>query len=82
MQLRDKLAAMREKSESRIPPETVAIMHRATDDLLHSGIMDRALKTGGTAPLFTLPDEREQPVSTSEILAKGPLVLHFYRGMW
>jgi peroxiredoxin len=44
--------------------------------------MDRALKTGGTAPLFTLPDEREQPVSTSEILAKGPLVLHFYRGMW
>ena len=41
MSLADKLAETRAASAGRIPPERAAIMHRATDDLRKSGILDR-----------------------------------------
>ena len=41
MSLEDKLAATRAASAGRIPPDRQAIMHRATEDLRKSGILDR-----------------------------------------
>ena len=46
MSLADKLAATRAASATRIPPAKAEIMHRATDDLRRSGIMDRIVKVG------------------------------------
>jgi len=82
MSLQNKLDDMRKQFESSAPPEALTIMHRATDDLLHSGIMERVLKAGGRAPEFTLPDQNGHRVSSSELLRKGPLVVSFYRGVW
>jgi hypothetical protein len=73
---------MRKKFESSAPPEKLTIMHRATDDLLHSGIMERVLKAGDQAPEFSLPDEHGHRVGSLEFLRKGPLVVSFYRGVW
>ena len=36
------------------------------------------LKTGTTAPDFTLPDQDGNEVTLSEVLAKGPVLLYFY----
>lgn len=36
------------------------------------------LKTGDTAPDFTLPDQEGRPVSLDSLLEKGPVVLFFY----
>jgi peroxiredoxin Q/BCP len=36
------------------------------------------LKTGDTAPDFTLPDQDGNPVTLSSVLAEGPAVLFFY----
>jgi hypothetical protein len=82
MGLQDKLDNMRKQFESSAPPEALAVMHRATDDLLHSGIMDGVLKVGDRAPEFALPDEHGNLVSSLELLRKGPLVVSFYRGVW
>jgi len=82
MGLQDKLDHMRKQFESSAPPEALAVMHRATDDLLHSGIMERVLKVGDRAPEFALPDELGNIVSSSELLREGPLVVSFYRGVW
>lgn len=82
MSLQSKLDAMKNEFESNVPPEPLAIMHRATDDLRNSGIMDRVLKAGDRAPEFTLPDERGRLVASSELLQKGPLAVCFYRGVW
>jgi cytochrome oxidase Cu insertion factor (SCO1/SenC/PrrC family) len=82
MSLQDKLDALKKEFEAGAPPEALALMHRATDDLLNSGIMERTLKAGDRAPGFTLPDQQGQMVSSSELLGKGPLVLSFYRGVW
>ena len=57
-------------------------MHRATDDLRASGIMDRVLKAGDRMPLFDLENTRGESVSSADLLAKGPLVVSFFRGKW
>ena len=82
MSLEDRLAATRAASATRIPPEKAAIMHRATDDLRRSGIMDRIVKVGSPAPAFTLANHDGSLVASAELLARGPLVLSFFRGSW
>jgi peroxiredoxin len=57
-------------------------MERATAELIASGAASRALKLGDMAPLFTLKDPEGHPVSSADLLAQGPLVLTFYRGVW
>jgi len=82
MSLADKLAATRAASATRIPPEKAAIMHRATDDLRRSGIMDRIVKVGSPAPAFALASHDGSRVASAELLARGPLVVSFFRGSW
>jgi peroxiredoxin len=64
------------------PPEVHPIMERATDELVASGQATRALKAGDRAPAFTLRDPNGEAVSSADLLAKGPLVITFYRGVW
>jgi peroxiredoxin len=62
--------------------EVLDTMHRATAELIESGQAQRAKKAGDVAPEFTLNDSDGKPVSSRELLAKGPLVVSFYRGVW
>ncbi len=82
MSLEDKLAATRAASASRIPPDKAAIMHRATEDLRRSGILDRIIKVGQPAPAFELASYDGRRVSSTALLAGGPMVLSFFRGSW
>jgi hypothetical protein len=82
MSLEEKLAATRAGAATRIPPERQAIMHRATEDLRHSGIMDRIVKVGAPAPMFELASYDGRRVDSAELLAGGPMVLSFFRGAW
>jgi hypothetical protein len=82
MSLADKLAATRAASAGRIPPDRQAIMHRATDDLRRSGILDRIVPVGSPAPAFELANHDGRRVSSAELVAGGPLVLSFFRGSW
>ncbi|MCW5802007.1 MAG: AhpC/TSA family protein [Deltaproteobacteria bacterium] len=87
MTLQDKLDEFRTKFESgQLPfkptPEQLEIMKRATKELIDSGLAKRALKVGDTAPDFALEDADGNVVRLEELLARGPLVLSFYRGVW
>ncbi|MFZ0858027.1 MAG: hypothetical protein WAN10_14340 [Candidatus Acidiferrales bacterium] len=82
MALRDSLDARRAAAKDRFPPEDLAVMHRATEDLRNSGIVQRALKIGDAAPAWELPDSGGAILRSRELLAKGPLVLTFFRGVW
>jgi hypothetical protein len=82
MSLEEKLAATRAASAGRIPPDRQAIMHRATEDLRHSGILDRIVPVGSPAPSFTLANHDSHLVSSDDLLAGGPVVLSFFRGSW
>ena len=82
MVLEDTLRGIREASAKRIPADKATIMHRATEDLGVSGIMDRVIKVGDRLPSFALPNAYGLDVRSSDLLAKGPLVLTFFRGAW
>jgi hypothetical protein len=82
MSLEEKLAATRAASASRIPPERAAIMHRATEDLRNSGILDRIVPVGSRIPAFELANHDGRRVASDDLLAGGPLVLSFFRGSW
>jgi len=82
MSLQEKLDAFKDAFQKRQPPEVVETMRRATADLIASGQAGRALKAGDAAPAFALPDQDGRLVDLQELLAKGTLVLTFYRGTW
>ncbi len=63
-------------------PEALDAMQRATAELIASGQALRAKKAGDKAPEFTLNDPDGRAVSSATLLAKGPLVVSFYRGAW
>jgi peroxiredoxin len=62
--------------------EVLDTMSRATAELIESGQAQRARKAGDVAPEFTLLDADGKAVSSRELLARGPLVISFYRGVW
>lgn len=83
MSLQEKLDAFKADFEGKkAPKQAVEIMHRATAELIASGQAGHVLKAGALAPGFTLMEADDGPVASSDLLARGPLVLSFYRGVW
>ena len=81
-ELERQLAAIREQSAARTPPE----MRQAVDEqialLVSSGAVGRALSEGAMSPDFTLTNQRREAVSLHNRLVRGPVILAFYRGGW
>jgi peroxiredoxin len=65
----------------QIPESIRSRIKEDTSDLDASGVA-RGLAVGDAAPNFTLPDALGRPVTLSDLLEKGPVVLTFYRGEW
>lgn len=63
-------------------PDPKIVLAKATEDLVRSGQMERAIHQGQKAPDFVLPDASGRPVRLSALLQKGPVILTFYRGAW
>lgn len=82
MSLTDDLETRRAISRKHIPPDKLEVMDRAVQELVRSGIAASCLKEGDIAPDFVLPNTAGKPVALQELLAKGPVVLSFYRGGW
>ena len=80
--LAERLARIQEGANQRIPPDKRAIMHRATDDLRASGIMDGVIKVGDPLPAFALKNSHGQKCAPPIFWRKGPLVLTVFRGSW
>jgi peroxiredoxin len=80
--LQSELKAFQTSFMAKVPSEIRDTMTRADLALAASGITDRALKTGDIAPDFGLPDATGTAVRLSDLLAKGPVVVSFYRGGW
>ncbi len=82
MTLQAKLDAFKIQFEAQAPAAAIEAFHRSTRELIDNGNASRALRAGQTAPEFTLTDSDGNDVSSRALLAKGPLVVTFYRGAW
>lgn len=82
MALAEELADRAARGRTRLPNETQEMYERALAALDSSGITDRALGEGDTAPDFELPNAVGERVRLSDLLSSGPVILSFYRGQW
>ena len=81
--LQDQLDRITQNTRALVQPERLAISEKATADLFNTGIEDRILKVGTQAPAFILENALTQkPVSSTDLLALGPVVVNFFRGRW
>jgi peroxiredoxin len=65
-----------------VPAETQAVHARVVAGLKQSGVAARSLAVGTKAPEFSLSDQNDRLVQSADLLAKGRLVLCFFRGRW
>ncbi len=80
--LHDIYAERKELIAKYVPPETQAVHARVISDLKAAGFAERALAVGAKAPCFELNDHTGKLISSSELFAKGRLVICFFRGRW
>lgn len=78
----EELDSLRRQRRSQIPPDHLAVIDGAIEALTRSGIAERCLKVGDLTPDFELLNAGGNPVKLSDLLARGPVVLNFFRGVW
>ncbi|MGD8885731.1 MAG: redoxin domain-containing protein [Gammaproteobacteria bacterium] len=80
--LAEQTAKVRDEFIASQPDEDKAIIGAAMEKLMASDFGARALNVGDRIPHFTLPNASGEPVAIADYIAKGPVVLSFYRGGW
>jgi peroxiredoxin len=80
--LQDQLDEITTNTRHLVQAERLAIGERAVQELFASGIEEKILPIGATAPEFALKDASGRLVRSTDLLALGPLVLKFFRGRW
>lgn len=68
--------------KKNVPEDVQALMKSATDDLENSGITQKTPNIGDKLVSFALPNHLGNEIKLDDLLAKGPVVLTFYRGGW
>jgi peroxiredoxin len=66
----------------RVPAERRAAMERHIAHLSQTGADRSAKRAGDRAPEIVLPDAHGQTFKLGTLLAKGPVIVTFYRGGW
>ena len=82
MSLAEQLEKIRAGSAKRLPEHTRAVMAAGTQALRDNGLMDRALNAGDRLPAFALENAQSTVVRSDELLARGPMVVTVFRGVW
>jgi peroxiredoxin len=65
-----------------VPQEIQAIHEQVIGELREGGITQRALAVGAKVPSFELTDHNRKAVLSAELLARGRLIICFFRGRW
>lgn len=78
--LKERLQA--ESAGRGVTAEAQAAYEAMLAELRQSGFLDHALRAGQPFPDFLLPDAEGRLVARDDLLARGPLVVTFFRGTW
>jgi len=82
MSLQTELDAFHAAWKQRAGGDVVATIAADNEALLRSGLAERALQAGAKFPDLTLANARGGQTRIYDVLARGPLVVTFYRGGW
>lgn len=81
-ELRPLLDGIKRRHMATLPAEAMATLLDSTEQLVRSGIAEKALPEGAVAPGFRLPDYDGNTVELSRLLQRGPAIVTFFRGFW
>ena len=82
MSLTEQLDEYRAGWYKRVAAERQAAMERHIEQLRHGEIAKQMLKAGDRAPSIILPNAKGEAVDVARLLARGPVIVTFYRGGW
>ncbi len=82
MTLAAEIKKFQEGMAGQIPDDVLSTFSRTTEELINSGIAEKALHSGDSIPHFSLPDAFGKQVRSEDLLKTSPLVINFYRGSW
>jgi peroxiredoxin len=82
MSIEDELAEQRRTADAVRSVGDQAVRRAAIDEVRRSGLVDRSLGIGQDVPPIVLPDATGGVVDVADLLARGPVVISFYRGGW
>lgn len=80
--LTEQLNDLKRQLGQEIPREIMMEIGKFVQGLVQSGIEKTSCQAGDKMLSFILPDVFGKRVSSEDILAQGPMVLSFYRGVW
>ena len=91
--LQTRLDNITTQTRALVQPSRLAITDEAVQALFLTGIEDRVLPIGATAPAFDLPDAaattltnataaNTKLIHSTDLLGIGPLIVVFFRGRW
>lgn len=76
------LQQVAESVSARLPEPAKKIIFGAREGVMQQFDVKSTIQPGDKLPDFVLSDARGTPVSSVDLLAKGPLLITFYRGGW
>ncbi|HWZ74060.1 MAG TPA: peroxiredoxin-like family protein [Casimicrobiaceae bacterium] len=82
MSLQTELNAVQAAWRQRAGDDVATTIAADNEALLRSGLVARALQAGAKFPDLRLPNARGGQTRIYDVLARGPLVVTFYRGGW
>lgn len=82
LSLNEQLLEIKVRTRELVLPENLQIQERSILELQASGAAERILNAGSRAPEFELADSNGKLVRSTALLARGPLVVLFFRGRW
>ncbi|MEM5460685.1 peroxiredoxin-like family protein [Paraburkholderia phytofirmans] len=82
MGLQEQLDMFRAEFAHTAPSGRVELYEARIEELRAGFALEEAVGTGDKAPDFSLPDVQGNPVSLSDLLSRGSVVVTFYRGGW
>ena len=65
-----------------VPPDIQGVHARVIAELKEKHLAGSVLSVGAKAPVFELNNHSGTPLSSTELLARGRLVICFFRGRW
>lgn len=80
--LQSKLDARKQNWEAKASDEKKRVYGEGIDAVKTSGVLEAAKNVGDKAPDFSLTNAKQETVSLSDYLKKGPVILTWYRGGW
>jgi peroxiredoxin len=82
MSLATDLSTLKDGAHAQMPKEHSHAISKSIEDFMQTWDPANAINVGQPFPDFILSDATGKQVSMKELLAKGPLLISFYRGQW